>query len=180
MPVVPGAILAGGPSTRFGGRPKGLERVGGVRIIDRVADALRAVVTDLIIVANDPAAASWIDGVRAVSDVDEGRASLLGIHAALAHSGGHVVVVAWDMPFVPASLLGAITARLTPDISAVIPEGPDGPEPCCALYTSSALAHVERLVAAGELRLGETGRRPSRTRCTADRSKRCGELATPT
>ena len=38
-----GVVLAGGLATRYGGRPKGLEHVEGVRIIDRVAAALRAV-----------------------------------------------------------------------------------------------------------------------------------------
>src|SRR4029077_13200752 len=35
---VTGAILGGGGATRFGGRPKGLERVGGVRILDRLVE----------------------------------------------------------------------------------------------------------------------------------------------
>ena len=34
-----GAILAGGRAVRMGGKPKGLELVGGRRILDRVADA---------------------------------------------------------------------------------------------------------------------------------------------
>ncbi|MDQ5839789.1 MAG: NTP transferase domain-containing protein, partial [Chloroflexota bacterium] len=33
---VRGAILAGGGATRFGGKPKGLELVGGERILDRL------------------------------------------------------------------------------------------------------------------------------------------------
>jgi molybdopterin-guanine dinucleotide biosynthesis protein A len=44
--VVIGAILAGGAGSRFGGMPKGLERVGGVRVIDRVATALRSVASE--------------------------------------------------------------------------------------------------------------------------------------
>ena len=47
-----GAIVAGGASTRFGGEPKGLRQVGGRRIIDRVADALRGVVNEIVLVAN--------------------------------------------------------------------------------------------------------------------------------
>ena len=49
-------ILAGGLSTRYGGSPKGLERVHGVRIIDRVRAALEPVVDDLLLIANDDAA----------------------------------------------------------------------------------------------------------------------------
>ena len=42
-PPIRSAILAGGGATRFGGQPKGLERVGGERILDRlVAECERA------------------------------------------------------------------------------------------------------------------------------------------
>ncbi len=34
------AVLAGGTASRFGGRPKGLEKVGGVRILDRVVEVV--------------------------------------------------------------------------------------------------------------------------------------------
>src|SRR6188768_632816 len=54
-----GVVLAGGASRRFGGTPKGLERVGSTRIIDRVASALRGVTADLLLAANDPAATAW-------------------------------------------------------------------------------------------------------------------------
>ena len=55
-----GVILAGGGATRFEGRPKGLEMVGGRRILDRVADVLfEALGTPPLIVANAPEAASW-------------------------------------------------------------------------------------------------------------------------
>jgi molybdenum cofactor guanylyltransferase len=53
-----GAIVAGGGNTRFGGESKGLRRVGGSRIIDRVARVLRDVCDDVILVANDPDAHS--------------------------------------------------------------------------------------------------------------------------
>jgi molybdopterin-guanine dinucleotide biosynthesis protein A len=151
---VTGAILAGGPATRLGGIAKGLARVGGIRIIDRVALALRDVTPDLLIVSNDPGASAWIDGVPVVADLYPGRASLLGIHAALKQAARDVVVVAWDMPFVPAALVRALTARREAGVSAVVPEGPHGPEPCCALYTTDALAHIEGLVVEGALKLG--------------------------
>src|SRR5688572_22108027 len=48
-----GVVLAGGASRRLAGIPKGLELVGGSRVIDRVANALRAVSNDLLLAAND-------------------------------------------------------------------------------------------------------------------------------
>ena len=63
-----GVILAGGAARRFGGQPKGLASVDGVRIVDRVARALRLVTEDLLLVANAPNAAEWLPGVRTVAD----------------------------------------------------------------------------------------------------------------
>jgi len=58
--IVRGVILAGGGATRFEGRPKGLELVGGRRILDRVADELAdALGAPPLLVANAADAASW-------------------------------------------------------------------------------------------------------------------------
>ncbi|MDQ8155527.1 MAG: NTP transferase domain-containing protein, partial [Gemmatimonadota bacterium] len=83
-----GVILAGGGATRFGGEPKGLRVVDGSRIIDRVADALRGAADELLLVANDPGAAAWLPGVRALPDVRRGDGALGGLHAALTHAAG--------------------------------------------------------------------------------------------
>ena len=83
---VTGVILAGGQSTRYGGLPKGLERVGGLRIIDRVRAALEPVVDDLLLIANDDRATDWLPGVRCEADVLRDVGSIAGIHAALVHA----------------------------------------------------------------------------------------------
>jgi len=82
-----GAILAGGGTTRFGGRPKGLEPVGGTRAIDRVAAALRTVAGEIVVVSNDSDAPNWLPGARVRGDVRPGRGSLIGLHAAIAQAG---------------------------------------------------------------------------------------------
>ncbi len=150
-------VLAGGASSRFGGTAKGLLEVGGRRVIDRVYDALRAATEAQFLVANDPAATSWLPGVPVVSDVfsASARGSLVGIHAALAHANGAVLVVAWDMPFVTADLLRELRARGERSGTAVVPRGVVGIEGCCAYYRPEALDAASRLLARGELRLSE-------------------------
>jgi molybdopterin-guanine dinucleotide biosynthesis protein A len=130
-----------------------LQRVGGERIVDRVARVLRSTTDRLIIVSDDPDATHWIAGAAVVGDVLPGRASLIGIHAALVHAGSGVIVVAWDMPFVPEALLADLRQRLRPGVSAAIPTGDDGPEPACAAYAAEALPHIERLVAIGAFKM---------------------------
>jgi molybdopterin-guanine dinucleotide biosynthesis protein A len=151
---VTGVILAGGRATRYGGRAKGLERVGGRRVIDRVADALAATTDELLLIANDPAAADWLPGVRTASDARPGCGSLGGIHAALVHAGGTALVVAWDMPFVPRGLLASLRA-LDEDADIAIPESGSrrGVEPLCARYGPRCIAPIERRIGAGDLRV---------------------------
>jgi molybdopterin-guanine dinucleotide biosynthesis protein A len=154
MKELVGAILAGGTSSRLGGRPKGLENVAGARIIDRVADALRAVASELLVVSNDPDAERWLKDARVVRDVRAGRGSLIGIHAAITHAGGPVLVVAWDMPFVTAEFLIVLRDRGATAAHAVIPVTSTGLEPCCAWYSPEALPAIQRMIDAGEFRLG--------------------------
>jgi molybdenum cofactor guanylyltransferase len=151
---VTGVILAGGQATRYGGRAKGLERVGGRRVIDRVADELAATTDDLLLIANDPAATDWLPGVRTAPDARPGCGSLGGIHAALVHAADTVLVVAWDMPFVPRELLAALRA-LDADADVAIPESGSrrGVEPLCARYAPSCIAPIERRIGAGDLRV---------------------------
>lgn len=152
-----GAIIAGGRATRFGGVAKGLERVGGERIIDRVAAALRESCDDLIIVANEPAAADWIAGARVVADVRPSQGALSGVHAALSHAGDAVIVLPWDAPFVPGSLLRALRAageEAGADAAVAASNSLWGFEPLCGWYRVSCLAAVERHLDAGDLRAG--------------------------
>jgi molybdopterin-guanine dinucleotide biosynthesis protein A len=152
-----GAIIAGGRATRFGGMAKGLERVGGVRIIDRVAAALGESCDEVIIVANEPAARGWIPGTRVVADVRPGAGALGGVHAALADAREAVLVLAWDSPFVPGGLMRALRdAGETAGADAAVPlsNSPLGFEPLCAWYRAACRATVERHLDSGDLRAG--------------------------
>jgi molybdopterin-guanine dinucleotide biosynthesis protein A len=152
-----GVILAGGGATRFGGAPKGLQLVEGRRIIDRVADVLRAVTDELLLVANHPEAASWLPGVRTAPDVRLGEGALGGIHAALSHAHGQpTLVVAWDMPFASEGVLRALRATGERGFDAVVPESETsgrGVEPLCAWYAPSCLPAIERRLDAGDRRV---------------------------
>ena len=149
-----GVVLAGGLATRFGGRPKGLELVGGTRIIDRVAAALRATTDELLLVANHPDAARWLSGVPVATDPRPDQGSLGGIHAAIVRAQTPVLVVAWDMPFVPAELLRALRTLGEQGFDAAVPRGDaaHGLEPLCAYYTPACTGAIERCLDAGDRR----------------------------
>jgi molybdopterin-guanine dinucleotide biosynthesis protein A len=178
-PALAGAILAGGQASRFGGAPKGLAEVGGVRVLDRVAAALRAVpCDDLLLIANAPDAATWLPGARVVRDRRPGLGALGGLHAALSQARGPVLVVAWDMPFVPTALLAALAAAVHAGAPAAVPSGPHGPEPLCACYGPSCLTIVERLLDAGERRASALAEAAQAIPLGTDEVARFGDPAT--
>jgi molybdopterin-guanine dinucleotide biosynthesis protein A len=151
---VRGAILAGGGATRYGGRPKGLEPVGGVRILDRLVDAFQAALGELpLLVANDPGADQWRPDLAVIPDTIPGAGALGGLHAAVAYEPRPVVCVAWDMPFVPPGLIAAL-ARGLGEADAVLPAsgGRRGLEPMCAGYGPGCRGPMERAIARGDLR----------------------------
>ena len=152
---VTGAIVAGGRNERFGGDPKGLRLVGGIRIIDRVASAIRAVTPNLVLVANAPDAAHWLAHIPVRRDTRPERGSVVGVHTAIAttRAGDTALVVAWDMPFVSPELLALLLTRVREGAAAAFPEGPDGPEPFCAAYTDACLPHIERAIGRGDFRM---------------------------
>lgn len=148
-----GAIVAGGASSRFGGEPKGLHSVGGRRIVDRVADALRGASSELILISSVTGASDWLPGVRVVPDGWRQRGSLVGIHAALTHARQPILLVAWDMPFVTGPLLRLLCDRATRSSFAAVPSSDSGLEPFCAVYTPKCLPWIEAAMAADDLRL---------------------------
>ena len=174
---ITGAIVAGGAGSRFGGRAKGLLHVGGQRIIDRIATALRPVVDTIAIVGNASDADEWIPGATVWRDERGERASIVGIHTALVRAET-VIVVAWDMPFVTESLMRLLTRGLTPEVAAVVPEGPHGPEPMCALYTRDCIGAVEDALNRGDLRMTAlVGYLPRLVRIPLDEIARIGDPA---
>jgi molybdopterin-guanine dinucleotide biosynthesis protein A len=149
-----GAVLAGGASTRYGGRPKGLLPVGGRRIIDRVVDAITtALGAPPTLIANAAEAATWRSDLTIVADRRPGAGSLGGIYTAVAIGMDPVLCVAWDMPFVTADLLSTLVAG-APGYDAFLPasSGKLGVEPLCAVYGPGCRQPIERALARGDLR----------------------------
>ncbi len=145
-----GVIMAGGRNTRYGAH-KALAQVGGERILDRVRTALAAVAPEIVLVANEPDVYA-VAGLPLRGDVRPGTGVLGGILTAAlwARERGHAgaLVVACDMPFVPAPLLRHIVARAAataaPDVVAPESGGRRGLEPLCAWYGTGCIGAVER------------------------------------
>jgi molybdopterin-guanine dinucleotide biosynthesis protein A len=151
---VGGAILAGGGATRFEGKPKGLELVGGERILDRLVRVMEgALGTPPLLIANAPDAATWRPDLRTVTDVRPGFGALGGIYTAVVSTPAPVVCVAWDMPFVSESLIQALARGLS-QYDAMLPQsdGRRGVEPMCAAYGPACAEAISASLDEGDLR----------------------------
>lgn len=157
LPVL-GAILAGGRSLRFGS-PKALARVGGRRIVDRVVEAMREVVPDPVLIANDPELYADLE-LPTRGDAVPGRGALSGIHRAVLWARElnrpGALCVASDMPFLHGGLIRLVLERAHGGALAVAPRSPSrhGVEPLCAWYSVAALPLIEARLESGRLALG--------------------------
>ena len=137
------AILAGGRARRFGGRPKALLPIGGLRIIDRLLAALRPVVGEVVIIAREDAPYRAL-GVPIRHDVLPGTGPLGGIYTALAATTApRTLVVAADMPFLNARFLAHLLDAGR-DVDIAIPRTHDGYQPLCASYAAACAAVIRR------------------------------------
>jgi len=152
------AILAGGRATRLGGADKASLVVGGARIVERQLAALGAVTRDVRIIAPEPARYADL-GVRVVADAIEGAGPMGGLYTALVDARhDRVLVLACDLPFLPAAFLERLAAesRAAGDhekIDAVVPRTARGLEPLCAVYRKDCADRVRDRITRGELRM---------------------------
>jgi molybdopterin-guanine dinucleotide biosynthesis protein A len=140
--------MAGGQASRFGGKPKGLEKVGGERIADRALRALQAAVGEPpVVVANAPEAAEWFPGHKIIPDAIPECGALGGLFTAVIHDASPVLVLAWDMPFVTVELLAALRERANAyDVFLPEADNRQGFEPMCAVYGQACARPIKTML----------------------------------
>jgi molybdopterin-guanine dinucleotide biosynthesis protein A len=134
-----GVILAGGLSTRLGGRNKAFLEIGGMRILDRIYGVFTELFDEIILVTNHPLLyLNW--DVVITTDIFPIRSSLTGIHAGLfAVSNPYAFVAACDTPFLKKEVVQTILDGIETRFDVVIPETRAGLEPLCAAYSKRCL-----------------------------------------
>ena len=148
---VTGAILTGGKSRRLG-CDKVLLPHEGKPLALHMHDLLRELFPRVILIGHARPELK-IHGLECVEDLIPGKGVLGGIYTALntAHTP-HIFVAGADMPFITRSIISAVVShRNGPD--AVVPRGPRGLEPLCALYSSSCLPTIEQSLERGILKI---------------------------
>lgn len=154
---VSAAILAGGRSRRMG-RNKALLPYGGRPLIAHVFETLESLFEDVFLVTNDPGPFDFLPCPK-IPDRVPGKGPIAGVDAALSHSRNpFVLAVGCDVPFLSPRLLGLLAGKAEGS-DLVIPHGPSGPEPLCAVYGKGSLPLIEESLRTGDLRLMDLGKR---------------------
>lgn len=161
-----GIVLAGGRSSRLGGRHKPAIPIGGTAMIARVIAALTRVGAEPVVVGARDGVPPGIPVVREDPPLSGPLAAVVAGVRALDARSGVVLLVGGDMPFVTPVTLERLAAAAPG--GAAFAEGTDGrPQPLCAAWDETMLrARVAALgdAAGRPLRLLHEGVDPVRIR----------------
>ncbi len=111
---ISGLIVAGGRSTRMGGRDKGLQILGGRPMIAHIIERLQPQVGSILINANQNHDAYEVFGLPVIADDSSDFVGpLAGLHAGLHHcSTPYLLSVPCDCPFLPTDLASRLGGAL--------------------------------------------------------------------
>lgn len=152
---VAAVVLAGGRSSRFG-RDKLAEPIDGRPMLDHVIERLRAVTSEIVVVAAMGATPDIPSDVDLVNDDTPFEGPLAGLAVGLrAVDPGveRIIVVAGDMPTIVPAALDRLLASLERRQAAVLTDA-DRPRPLpLAVRRSAGAEAASRLIGEGERRL---------------------------
>lgn len=151
MNTADGFVMAGGRSLRMG-RDKALLPWGGTTLLGHALDRLRAVCARVMVLSG-PEPRYLDQGAPVLADSVPGAGPLGGLLTALEHAhGAAALLLAVDLPFVPAALLAHLVEAVA-DADAAVPVVGGRPHPLCAAYGPACLDAVRRRVAGGDLKM---------------------------
>lgn len=136
-----GFVVAGGLSRRMG-RDKALLPWKDTTLLDHAIARLRESCGSVRLLSG-PEARYADRGLPVDTDLVRDVGAIAALHTALECAPGPALLLAVDLPYVPAALLRRL-AELVRDFDAVVPVSPGGPEPLCAAYGPACRDAVRR------------------------------------
>lgn len=152
--MIAGVILAGGRSSRMGGRDKALIELGGQSLLDRLRARLSSQVGALAINTNAELGAA-AHGHDVVPDRFAGLPGpLAGIHAGLAWAESipgvtHVATASVDTPFLPADFVARLASARADGSTVAVARSEGRLHPTCALWPVALRVRLEAFLAEG-------------------------------
>ena len=148
---ITGVVLAGGANSRYGGKIKSNEIIGGERVISSILKTIRPIFEEIVIVTNTPEEFTDITGCIITGDHFLNRGPLGGIHAAMKISSKDAIFVfAGDMPFLNRELI-LLQAEdfISRPADAHIPKFKGNIEPLHSIYSTSLVNQLENYLTTG-------------------------------
>lgn len=155
MAAVAGLILAGGRSSRMGGGDKTALTLGGLSMVQIIADRLRPQVDKIAVSSNsDPASLPSL-GLPLLADSIPGfqgplAGILAGLEWALSIQAERLITVAGDTPFFPTDLATRLTGA--PADHIVVAASQRGVHPTFALWPTALASDLRRHLETGGTR----------------------------
>jgi len=160
VPPTIGLVLAGGLARRMAGGDKGLIRIGGTPILERVLTRLRPGCSAIVLNANgDPARFAHYELPVVPDSVPDYAGPLAGILAGLDWMAAHAPVVAWlvsapgDCPFLPKDLVTRLhEARTLAGLPLACARSGDWRHPVVGLWRVTLREDLRRALVSDGLR----------------------------
>jgi molybdenum cofactor guanylyltransferase len=141
---VTGFILLGGKSSRYGSN-KALVEIHGVRLIDRVAEVMKSIFQQVILLTNTPEEYAYLH-MPMVEDLVKGLGPMGGIYTGLMTLSEEAgFFVACDMPFLSGRLIRHMV-DVRDDFDTVMPRMDWMLEPLHALYSKKCLSIIREAI----------------------------------
>lgn len=151
-----GLILAGGKSSRMGGKHKGFLKCKDKTFMDRLIEELGSVAEHLWISYGTEIHAEYSMGTI-ITDIYPGCGPISGIHEGLKSCmSRELMVAACDMPYLKGELFSYLSEKLlesTEDVEGVVPVVAGKIHPLAAIYKKRTLPVFEEQIKEGNYRL---------------------------
>ena len=148
---ITGIILSGGKSSRMG-KDKGFLTFNGKSFIQHSIDALKPVVTEIIIVSDNKK--YDVFGLKRIEDAIENAGPLAGIYSGLKYSNtDYNLVLSCDIPLINTTILQKLVDAVDDDSEIIQIESQGKTMPLIALCTKQCEHTFLKLLKKGERRL---------------------------
>ena len=151
MKNVAGIVLAGGASSRMGGKSKCMLRINGKRILPILLKKFAQCFPEILISTRNPL--PYLNmGVPLALDKVPSKSSLAGIHGGLTFCiADHAFISSCDVPFLKIELVKLLLDHVTPEVDVVVPLRDNGlMEPLCAIYSKRCIPFISDQLARGD------------------------------
>ncbi|MEJ5261293.1 MAG: molybdenum cofactor guanylyltransferase [Ignavibacterium sp.] len=146
---ITGVILAGGKSSRMGTN-KSLLKFGNQTIIERIAELMKSIFKDVIIITNTPDEYKFLN-LPLYEDIYKWKGPLAGIHSALTHSTTEkIFVLSCDVPLMTKEMIQYLVEYKSKKL-VVFCEAAGYHQPLVGVYSKEILREIEKFLTANEL-----------------------------